>query len=38
MPPTEHHIAGVARAAGTRDRAEALAAFQERREPRFTGE
>lgn len=34
----EHHIAGVARAAGTRDRREALAAFQERREPLFTGE
>jgi enoyl-CoA hydratase/carnithine racemase len=35
---TEHHIAGVARAAGTRDRREALSAFQERREPRFIGE
>jgi enoyl-CoA hydratase/carnithine racemase len=34
----EHHIAGVALAAGTRDRREALAAFQERREPRFAGE
>lgn len=35
---TEHHITGVARAAGTRDRQEALDAFRERREPRFTGE
>jgi enoyl-CoA hydratase/carnithine racemase len=35
---TEHHIAGVARAAATRDRREALAAFRERRDPRFTGE
>lgn len=34
----EHHIASVTYAAGTRDRREALAAFRERRPPRFVGE
>lgn len=34
----DHHIEHVAAASGTRDRAEALAAFAEKREPRFTGE
>jgi enoyl-CoA hydratase/carnithine racemase len=35
---TEHAIAGVTFAAGTADRREALAAFAEKREPRFIGE
>lgn len=34
---TRHHIDGVTSAAWSRDRAEALAAFAERREPTFTG-
>jgi enoyl-CoA hydratase/carnithine racemase len=33
----QHHIEHVTAAAGTRDRAEALAAFAQKREPRFTG-
>ena len=35
---TLHHSAGIARAAATADRREALAAFGEKRQPRFTGE
>jgi enoyl-CoA hydratase/carnithine racemase len=34
---TAHHIAAVTQSAGTADRREALAAFAEKREPRFTG-
>lgn len=34
---THHHISGVTSAAWTRDRQEALAAFAERRKPRFDG-
>jgi enoyl-CoA hydratase/carnithine racemase len=34
---TRHHIEHVALAAGTEDRKEALAAFAEKRSPRFTG-
>lgn len=34
---TAHHIDHVARAAGTRDRAEALSAFAEKRQPEFEG-
>jgi enoyl-CoA hydratase/carnithine racemase len=34
---SQHHIAGVTAAASTADRREALEAFAEKREPRFTG-
>jgi enoyl-CoA hydratase/carnithine racemase len=34
---SRHHIAGVTAAADTADRREALAAFAEKRQPRFTG-
>jgi enoyl-CoA hydratase/carnithine racemase len=35
---SRHHIAGVTHAAGTADRREALTAFAEKREPRFSGQ